>query len=97
MTILEYTWKGLTCCSDYSDFQDKVRRAVNQGFIDPEDFNGVSLLEWNMVASVGLTIPPRIPNSTCSARWASAAGPRRRLQPLPMRYDIASVLTGVVD
>ena len=26
----------------YPDLQEKVRRVITQGFIDPEDFNGVS-------------------------------------------------------
>lgn len=26
----------------HPDMQEKVRRVINQGFIDPEDFNGVS-------------------------------------------------------
>ena len=26
---------------DYPDLQEKVRRVITQGFIDPEDFNGV--------------------------------------------------------
>ena len=28
----------------YPDLQEKVRRVITQGFIDPEDFNGVSLM-----------------------------------------------------
>ncbi len=28
----------------YPDLQAKVRKAIEQGFIDPEDFNGVSRL-----------------------------------------------------
>jgi hypothetical protein len=29
----------------HPDLQEKVRRVVTQGFIDPEDWNGVSLLD----------------------------------------------------
>jgi len=30
----------------HPDLQEKVRRVITQGFIDPEDFNGVSLTLW---------------------------------------------------
>ena len=33
--------------SDHPDLQEKVRRCVNQGFIDPEDFNGVCLRSYS--------------------------------------------------
>lgn len=30
-------------CRDHPEIQEKVRRVVMQGHIDPEDFNGVGL------------------------------------------------------
>lgn len=30
----------------YPDLQEKVRRCITQGFIDPEDFNGVRMLNF---------------------------------------------------
>lgn len=30
----------------HPELQDKVRRVITQGFIDPEDFNGVSLCNY---------------------------------------------------
>lgn len=33
--------------SDHPDLQEKVRRCVNQGFIDLEDFNGVCLRSYS--------------------------------------------------
>jgi len=30
----------------HPDLQEKVRRVITQGFIDPEDWNGVSTLLW---------------------------------------------------
>lgn len=29
--------------SEHPDVQEKVRRCINQGFIDPEDFKGVCI------------------------------------------------------
>lgn len=42
---------GLTLCSDHPEIQEKIRRVVEQGHIDDEDFNGVSLL-GQLVVSV---------------------------------------------
>jgi hypothetical protein len=45
-----YNWEALdgyegdepNSLDKYPDLQEKVRRVITQGFIDPEDFNGVS-------------------------------------------------------
>jgi hypothetical protein len=33
----------------HPELQEKVRRVITQGFIDPEDFNGVSSRQWPVV------------------------------------------------
>jgi hypothetical protein len=37
-----YDDEGVSGLVNHPDLQEKVRRVVTQGFIDPEDFNGVS-------------------------------------------------------
>jgi len=38
--------------ANYPDLQEKVRNVITQGFIDPEDWNGVRIMSYGMKKSL---------------------------------------------
>ena len=62
----EYDWNALDgydgegnekgSLDHHPDLQEKVKRVITQGFIDPEDFNGVSIYHYATKFSLRLYI-----------------------------------------